>query len=86
MLGGKEQIPKEVVSTSFNFKTLAEAKAKAAEILEELNKNGLEGLNFDSELRYMAMKAKSLLDPLVRTLDDAVQLYLEHPKLETAAG
>lgn len=34
----------------------------------------------------MAVHAKSLLNPLGRILDDAVQLYLEHPKLETAAG
>jgi integrase len=68
----------------FNFRTLAEAKAKTAQILEELNKNGLEGLNFDLELRHMAMRAKSLLDPFGKTLADAVQFYLEHLKMETA--
>jgi integrase len=60
------------------FATEAEGKTYAAQKEIELLNEGIEGVNFPSELRVMAQAANRLLEPHGKTIADAAQFYHKH--------
>jgi integrase len=65
-----------------SFKSQKEAEARAAEIEEQFNGNGTEGLAFPAELRGMALTAEKMLTPYGKTLLQAAEFYKAHMDAE----
>jgi integrase len=64
------------------FKTEREAKTYVQLKEIELLNQGKEGVMFPAEIRVMAHRAKAQLEPLGKTIDDAVEFYLKHVETE----
>src|SRR5262249_43536437 len=60
------------------FATEAEAKTYAAQKEIELLNQGMEGVNFPSELRVMAQQGARQLAEYKKTISDAVEFYRKH--------
>lgn len=66
------------------FSDKKEAEKRAAEIELDFKTEGAAGLSLDAELRVMALRGKSILEPFGKTVADAVYFYANFLEQEKA--
>ena len=60
------------------FSIEKESVERAAKIEKEFAENGAEGLSLSAELRAMSVHGRDILEPLGKTISDAVAFYKQH--------